>query len=209
MKGVVLTPPTLHGAWGGICWADLKKGFEKGADTKTYVSTEEAITLIQPQCHCSRSPSCSCWLYDDPEAFCRRHWSISTRNKTQETESQLSWKQVEEHAWCVIVWGNFHSLEHLLMFHLLLFCPLDLSPWPSPYLFVLRYTLLLPLFTLHPHPYLMCPGPQPPGGLHLLLSHPRARSQLWWIRGRSCCLLRAPCKPSHWFTYLFALMSLS
>lgn len=112
MKGVVLTPPTLHGAWGGICWADLKKGFEKGADTKTYVSTEEAITLIQPQCHCSRSPSCSCWLYDDPEAFCRRHWSISTRNKTQETESQLSWKQVEEHAWCVIVWGNLHSLEH-------------------------------------------------------------------------------------------------
>lgn len=50
--------------------------------------------------------------------------------------------------------------------------------WPSPYLFVLQYTLHLPLFTLHPHPYLMCPGPQPPGGLHLLLSYPRAGSHL-------------------------------
>lgn len=46
--------------------ADLKKGFERGTDTKTYVSTKEAIRLIQPQQRCSRSPSCSCWLYDNP-----------------------------------------------------------------------------------------------------------------------------------------------
>lgn len=204
MKGVVLNSPTLHGGWGGICWADLKKGFVKGADTKTYVSTKEAITLIQPQRRCSRTPSCSCWLYDDPEAFCRRCWSISTRNKTQKMASQLSWKQVEEYDRCSIARGNWHRLGNLLMLHSLLFCPLDLPPGCPPYLFVLLYTFLVPLFTLHPHPYLMCPGPQPPGGLHLLLSHPRARSQLWWIRRQSGSVLRAPCKPSHWFNYLFA-----
>lgn len=154
MKGVVLSPPTLHGAWAGICWADFKKGFEKGADTKTYVSTKEVITLIQPQWRCSRSPSCSCWLYDDPEAFCRQRWSISARNKTQEMESQLLWKQVEKLACCVILWGNLHRLRHLLT--LQEFCPLDLSPRPSPYLFVLQYTLLLPLFILHPHTLTSC-----------------------------------------------------
>lgn len=206
MKGVVFTPPTLHGAKGGICWADLKKGFEKGADTKPYVSSKEAITLIQPQRCCIMSPSCSCWLYDDPEASCRQCWSISTRNKTQEMESQLSWKiGGRARLLCMRKFAQAWTPSHVSLVTLLSF-------WPVPP----GLLLTSPCSDTHfIHPYLHSTScaqvlnPQPPGSLHLLLSHPRARSQLWWIRGQSGSILRAPWKTSHLFNYFFALMSLS